>query len=95
MPEDLASLSNLRTIRLLRRLTQAQLAKLASLKQDYVSAMERGMRPSNRRHVERLAKALDISLDTLSGPPLVDLDALKAEMQKRMAEAQAAAKGGE
>lgn len=52
---------NLRWHRRIRDLRQASLATLSGFKQQYISALERGLRPSDPRHVEVLAQALGIS----------------------------------
>lgn len=54
-------LRNLRTIRLARRMTQGLLADSADLQQVYISALERGLRPSNQSHVRRIAKVLGVA----------------------------------
>lgn len=51
---------NLRTVRLARGLTQADLAQRAGLQQVYISALERGLLPSQESHVTRLAEALEV-----------------------------------
>ena len=54
-------LRNLRTIRLARRMTQGFLATTTDLDQVYISALERGLRPSDQSHVTRIAKALGVT----------------------------------
>jgi transcriptional regulator with XRE-family HTH domain len=66
-------LVNLRTLRLHRRLSQAKLGQLAGLKQDYISELERGMRPSQWEHVQQLARALRVPTRLLFGEPLFSL----------------------
>ena len=58
---------NLRRFRGDVRLSQADVAHAAGapFTQQYVSALERGLRPSNRAHVAILAEVLNISEDAL------------------------------
>ena len=62
------------TLRSRRRacdLTQEQLAARcgAEFTQQYVSALERGFRPTNPRHVETLARALEVTPEELLRRP--------------------------
>jgi transcriptional regulator with XRE-family HTH domain len=61
----------LRRLRRERELSQTQLAAIAGggICQQYISALERGLRPSHIVHVERLAKALDVDVLDLLGLP--------------------------
>ncbi len=52
---------NLRRLRRARDLSQAKLAALSGFHQQYVSALERGLRPTDPRHIEVLAQALGVS----------------------------------
>ena len=56
---------NIRWFRRARDLSQQELAELCGFKQQYVSALERGLRPSEPRHVDVLATALGMSRATL------------------------------
>jgi transcriptional regulator with XRE-family HTH domain len=59
---------NLRRARRRRDLTQAELARRAGhgLTQQHVSNLERGLTPSNPEHPIALAKALGVSVSTLT-----------------------------
>ena len=59
--------SNLRRFRRERDLSQAHLASRAGVTQQYVSDLERGLRPSRIVHLERLARALDVDVVELLG----------------------------
>lgn len=72
--ENEPPLLNMRVLRVLRRISQDELAKRAGLKQDYVSCIERGMRPSRRTHVERIAKVLGVPVALLREPNLLNTD---------------------
>jgi transcriptional regulator with XRE-family HTH domain len=61
--------ANLRRIRRERDFTQAQIAALARVSQPYISALERGLRPTRLDHVELLARALAVSPETLLAMP--------------------------
>ena len=50
-----------------RELSQAQLAARAGLSQQYVSDLERGLRPSRTAHLDQLARALDVDVIELLG----------------------------
>ena len=52
---------NLRRIRRSRDLTQVDLAATTRLSQQYLSSLERGLRPTRDDHVHRLAEALGVS----------------------------------
>ena len=56
---------NIKWFRRARDLTQQELASLCGFKQQYVSALERGLRPAEPRHVDVLAQALGVSPKTL------------------------------
>lgn len=59
---------NLRSIRLAKGLSQESLAEIADLHRTYVSSVERGERNVSIDNMERLARALHVSLlDLLSG----------------------------
>jgi transcriptional regulator with XRE-family HTH domain len=53
--------ANLRRIRRACDLSQASLAASVGLTQQYVSALERGLRPADLRHLDALAQALGVS----------------------------------
>ena len=65
---------NLRVVRSYRGLSQLALAKKCGLRQEYVSALERGLRPSEADHVMRQAQALNVPADLLTGRPILQLD---------------------
>ena len=56
---------NIRWFRRARQLSQQELASLCGIKQQYLSALERGLRPSDPRHIDVLAQALGVSRTTL------------------------------
>jgi transcriptional regulator with XRE-family HTH domain len=56
---------NLRKIRLDKNISQEKLADLAGLHRTYVSSVERGERNVTLQTVERLAKALGVSMSKL------------------------------
>jgi transcriptional regulator with XRE-family HTH domain len=58
---------NLRRLRHAARLNQTELARRAGLNQQYVSLIERGVRPRDFSHVDLLAKALGVPSDDRSG----------------------------
>lgn len=66
MPQPLSF--NLHQTRHARGLSQAQLASIVGVSQSYVSALERGLQPSDADIVPRLAKALDVSVARLLKP---------------------------
>ena len=53
--------NSIRWFRRARDLSQQELATLCGFKQQYLSSLERGLRPSDPRHVEVLAQALGVS----------------------------------
>lgn len=85
--------ARLRTLRRWRRMTQTQLAGLAGLSTSFVSMVETGQRPLDRRsHVAALANALRVSeTDLVGGPhltpdpqqsdPHMGIPALRAALQ--------------
>ena len=77
MPQNLAR--NLRLLRIDAGLSQHQLALRAGLRQQDVSAFERGLWPSEPEHVAALARALGVTeaalLAPLSLPQTLELQA--------------------
>jgi len=57
--------ANVRKVRLAKGISQEQLADLAGLHRTYVSSVERGERNVTLQTIEKLAKALDISMAKL------------------------------
>lgn len=57
--------TKIRTIRLERDLSQERLAFLSGLHRTYIGAIERGERNISLKNIEKLAKALKISLEDL------------------------------
>lgn len=57
--------TKIRTIRLERELSQERLAFLSGLHRTYIGAIERGERNISLKNIEKLAKALKISLEDL------------------------------
>ena len=56
---------NLRSARQTRGISQERLAELAGLHRTYVSSVERGQRNISIDNIERLARALATTADTL------------------------------
>ena len=56
---------NLRRLRLEREISQEKLAEIADLHRTYVGSVERGERNVSLVNIERLAKALEISVNEL------------------------------
>ena len=70
----LSPLTNLRRIRQERALSQRQLGRQLNWPQGYIHLLERGLPPREADHVVRLAEALRVRPDLLSGEPLLKLD---------------------
>lgn len=54
-----------REIRLQKHMSQAELAKVLGVHPTYVSSIERGKRNMALKNIERLAKALGVSIEEL------------------------------
>lgn len=52
-------------IRLKKHLSQGKLAKILGVHPTYISGIERGLRNMNLKNIERLAKALSVSVQDL------------------------------
>jgi transcriptional regulator with XRE-family HTH domain len=63
--------ANVRRIRLAKSLTQEKLAELAELHPNYISSVERGQRNISICNIERIARALGVSMPELlqDSPP--------------------------
>ena len=64
-------LHQLAAIRINLRISQAELASRAGFKQQYISLLERGLKPTDEAHIVRLAAVLgvqpaDLSADSLT-----------------------------
>ncbi len=57
--------ANVRRIRLAKSLTQEKLAELADLHPNYISSVERGQRNISICNIERIARALGVSMPEL------------------------------
>jgi len=57
---------NLARIRKEKGITQEQLQELSGLDRGYISGVERGVRNPSIRNIERLAKALTVSVSDLT-----------------------------
>jgi transcriptional regulator with XRE-family HTH domain len=68
--KSLTPLYQLLHIRRARGLSQAQLGHAAGFNQQYISDLERGLRPFDAAHVERLAAALHVDADALTANTL-------------------------
>jgi transcriptional regulator with XRE-family HTH domain len=72
--------ARLRTLRRWRRMTQAEVAELAGLSPSFLSMVETGHRPLDRRsHIAALANALKISETDLVGGPHLSADRQQAD----------------
>lgn len=72
--------ARLRTLRRWRAMTQAELAGLAGLSPSFVSMVESGQRPLDRRsHIAALASALKVSETDLVGGPHLSPDRLQSD----------------
>jgi transcriptional regulator with XRE-family HTH domain len=75
--------ARLRTLRRWRGKTQAELAGLAGLSPSFVSMVENGQRPLDRRsHIAGLASALSVSETDLVGGPHLTPDPLQSDPHK-------------
>jgi transcriptional regulator with XRE-family HTH domain len=54
-----------REIRLKKDMSQGDLAKILGVHPSYISGIERGVRNMALNNIDRLAKALNVSIDTL------------------------------
>lgn len=61
--------ANVRRIRLFKSLTQEKLAEYADLHPNYISSVERGERNISICNIERIARALDVTMPELLSPP--------------------------
>ena len=52
-------------IRLKKQMSQGKLAKILDVHPTYISGIERGLRNMTLKHIERLAKALKVSITDL------------------------------
>jgi transcriptional regulator with XRE-family HTH domain len=57
--------AKLRAERLKRKLSQEKLAELAELHRNYIGLLERSEQSPSLIHIEKIAKALDISISKL------------------------------
>src|SRR5215471_9126465 len=72
--------ARLRTLRRWRGKTQVELAGLAGLSPSFVSMVENGQRPLDRRsHIAALASALSVSETDLVGGPHLPSDPLQSD----------------
>ena len=60
---------NVRRLRLERKLTQEKLAELAELHPNYISSVERSERNISICNIERIARALGVSMSVLVSVP--------------------------
>lgn len=60
--------NKVRQVRLSRGLSQEQLAFISNLHRTYISGVERGLRNVSLDNIERIAKALNISIGDLMNP---------------------------
>jgi len=62
--------ANMRRIRLSKSMTQEKVAEYAELHANYISSVERGERNISIRNIERIARALGVTMpELLSEPP--------------------------
>ncbi|MFA5747003.1 MAG: helix-turn-helix transcriptional regulator [Candidatus Paceibacterota bacterium] len=52
-------------IRLKKKMSQAKLAEILGVHPTYISGIERGVRNMNLKNIERLSKALSVSMEDL------------------------------
>jgi transcriptional regulator with XRE-family HTH domain len=72
--------ARLRIVRRRRGMTQVELAGLAGLSPSFVSMVETGQRPLDRRsHIAAVAKALDVSETDLVGGPHLSADRMQSD----------------
>jgi transcriptional regulator with XRE-family HTH domain len=72
--------ARLRTLRRWRDLTQVELADRAGMSDSFISAVELGQRPLDRRsHISALAEALRVSETDLVGGPHLSSDRLQSD----------------
>ena len=64
------SAANMRRIRLERKLTQEKVAELADLHPNYVSSVERSERNISICNIERIARALGVTMSELVAEPV-------------------------
>ena len=62
--------ANMRRIRLERKLTQEKVAELADLHPNYVSSVERSERNISICNIERIARALGVTMSELVAEPV-------------------------
>ena len=62
--------ANMRRIRLERKLTQEKVAELADLHPNYVSSVERSERNISICNIERIARALGVTMSGLVAEPV-------------------------
>lgn len=67
--------ANMRRIRKAKELTQEKVAELAELHPNYVSSVERGERNISIHNIERIAKALGVTMAELVTAPVSDAEA--------------------
>ena len=56
---------NVKKIRLEKKMSQGDLAKILGVHPTYISGIERGVRNMALKNIEKLANALDVSIDKL------------------------------
>ena len=62
--------ANMRRVRLSKLMTQEAVAEYAELHPNYISSVERGERNISIRNIEKIARALGVTMpDLLSRPP--------------------------
>ncbi len=67
--------ANVRRIRLSKSMTQEKLAEYAGLHPNYISSVERGERNISICNIERIARALGVTMpELLTAPPTTDAE---------------------
>jgi transcriptional regulator with XRE-family HTH domain len=57
--------NRIKTIRLKKKLSQGDIAKILGVHSTYISQIERGIRNPTLKNIEKIAKALNTSIDNL------------------------------
>ncbi|QBQ96916.1 helix-turn-helix domain-containing protein [Paraburkholderia pallida] len=75
--------ANMRRVRKSKELTQEKVAELAELHPNYISSVERGERNISICNIERIAKALGVTMAALVAESLPDTGAESGDTQTK------------